>query len=120
MMVSPLSGSNRDIELVKIETADLSLTIKGNPYHEKYESLKKHQSIASDEMMHFHVSGTSDSIMVYDAQLQKLSELTEHPLSFSRIGVISSLSFLKMIKNCLFTMSIHLFERQSALLKWVH
>lgn len=40
MMVSPLSGSNRDIELVKIETADLSLTIKGNPYHEKYESLK--------------------------------------------------------------------------------
>ncbi|PDZ11328.1 restriction endonuclease [Bacillus pseudomycoides] len=82
MMVSPLSGSNRDIELVKIETADLSLTIKGNPYHEKYESLKKHQSIASDEMMHFHVSGTSDSIMVYDAQLQKLSELTEHPPIF--------------------------------------
>lgn len=40
MMASPLSGSNGDIELVKIETADLSLTLKGNPYHEKYESLK--------------------------------------------------------------------------------
>lgn len=40
MMASPLSGSNSDIELVKIETADFSLTIKGNPYHEKYESLK--------------------------------------------------------------------------------
>lgn len=37
MMVSPLSGSNNEIELVKIETEELSLTIKGNPYHEKYE-----------------------------------------------------------------------------------
>jgi len=82
MMASPLSGSNSDIELVKIETADFSLTIKGNPYHEKYESLKKHQSIASDEMMHFHVSGEVESILVYDARLQKLSELTEHPPIF--------------------------------------
>ncbi|MDM5187310.1 restriction endonuclease-like protein [Bacillus sp. DX4.1] len=81
-MVSPLSGSNSDIELVKIETTDLSLIIKGNPYHEKYESLKNHQSIASDEMMHFHVSGTWDSIMVYDARLQKLDEWTEHPPIF--------------------------------------
>ncbi|WP_113745328.1 restriction endonuclease-like protein [Bacillus cereus] len=81
-MASPLSGSNSDIELVKIETKDLSLTIKGNTYHEKYEGLKKHQSIVSDEMMHFHVSGTSDSVMVYDARLQKLSELTEHPPIF--------------------------------------
>ncbi|MBY0597773.1 restriction endonuclease-like protein [Bacillus bingmayongensis] len=81
-MASPLSGSNDDIELVKIETADLSLTIKGNPYHEKYESLKKHQSIASGEMMHFHVSGEVESILVYDARLQKPSELTEHPPIF--------------------------------------
>lgn len=28
MMVSPLSGSNNEIELVKIETEELSLTIK--------------------------------------------------------------------------------------------
>lgn len=82
MMASPLSGSNSDIELVKIETANLSLTIKGNPYHEKYENLKKHQSIGSDEMMHFHVSGEVESILVYDARLQKLSELAEHPPIF--------------------------------------
>lgn len=83
MMASPLSGSNSDIELVKIETADLSLTIKGNPYHEKYEGLKKHQTIASDEMMHFHVFGEVESIFVYDARLQRLSELSEQsPIFF--------------------------------------
>ncbi len=41
MMVSPLSGSNNEIELVKIETEELSLTIKGNPYHEKIREFKK-------------------------------------------------------------------------------
>lgn len=81
-MVSPLSGSNDDIELIKIETADLSLTIKGNPYHEKYEGLKEHQGIASDEMMYFHVSGETDSILVYDVRTKELVDWTEHPPIF--------------------------------------
>lgn len=82
MMASPLSGSNDDIELIKIETADLSLTIKGNPYHEKYESLKEYQGIASDEMMHFHVSGAADSILVYDVWAKELVDWAEHPPIF--------------------------------------
>ncbi|EJR75569.1 hypothetical protein IK7_05323 [Bacillus cereus VD156] len=81
-MVSPLSGSNNEIELVKIETEDLSLTIKGNPYHEKYESLKEYQAMNADEMMYFHVDGKTESVSVFDARLQRLDEWNEHPPIF--------------------------------------
>ncbi|MDG2643048.1 DUF2357 domain-containing protein, partial [Vibrio parahaemolyticus] len=82
MMVSPLSGSNNEIELVKIETEELSLTIKGNPYHEKYESLKEYYAMNADEMMYFHVDGKTESVSVFDARLQRLDEGNEHPPIF--------------------------------------
>lgn len=82
MMVSPLSGSNNEIELVKIETEELSLTIKGNPYHEKYESLKEYHAMNADEMMYFHVDGKAESVSVFDARLQRLDEWNEHPPIF--------------------------------------
>ncbi|EJQ92060.1 TPA: DUF2357 domain-containing protein [Bacillus anthracis] len=81
-MVSPLSGSNNEIELVKIETEELSLTIKGNPYHEKYESLKEYHAMNADEMMYFHVDGKTESVSVFDARLQRLDEWNEHPPIF--------------------------------------
>ncbi|MGG5793731.1 DUF2357 domain-containing protein [Bacillus nitratireducens] len=81
-MVSPLSGSNNEIELVKIETEELSLTIKGNPYHEKYESLKEYHAMNADEMMYFHVDGKAESVSVFDARLQGLDEWNEHPPIF--------------------------------------
>ncbi|MED2933063.1 restriction endonuclease-like protein [Bacillus wiedmannii] len=81
-MVSPLSGSNNEIELVKIETEELSLTIKGNPYHEKYESLKEYHAMKADEMMYFHVDGEAESVSVFDARLKRLDEWTEHPPIF--------------------------------------
>ncbi|MDA1846755.1 DUF2357 domain-containing protein [Bacillus cereus] len=81
-MVSPLSGSNNEIELVKIETEELSLTIKGNPYHEKYESLKEYYAMNADEMMYFHVDGKTESVSVFDARLQRLDEGNEHPPIF--------------------------------------
>ncbi|HDX9540472.1 MULTISPECIES: restriction endonuclease-like protein [Bacillus] len=81
-MVSPLSGSNNEIELVKIETEELSLTIKGNPYHEKYESLKEYHAMKADEMMYFHVDGKTESVSVFDARLQGLDEWNEHPPIF--------------------------------------
>lgn len=82
MMVSPLSGSNNEIELVKIETDELSLTIKGNPYHEKYESLKEYHAMNAHEMMYFHVDGKTESVSVFDARLQGLDEWNEHPPIF--------------------------------------
>ncbi|OTX88601.1 restriction endonuclease [Bacillus wiedmannii] len=82
MMVSPLSGSNNEIELVKIETEELSLTIKGNPYHEKYESLKEYHAMNADEMMYFHVDGKTESVSVFDARLNRVDEWNEHPPIF--------------------------------------
>ncbi|MGE6402986.1 DUF2357 domain-containing protein [Bacillus cereus] len=81
-MVSPLSGSNNEIELVKIETEELSLTIKGNPYHEKYESLKEYHAMNADEMMYFHVDGKAESVSVFDTRLQRLDEWNEYPPIF--------------------------------------
>ncbi|MED3124756.1 restriction endonuclease-like protein [Bacillus wiedmannii] len=81
-MVSPLSGSNNEIELVKIETEELSLTIKGNPYHEKYESLKEYHAMNADEMMYFHVDGKTESVSVFDARLNRVDEWNEHPPIF--------------------------------------
>ncbi|OOR12384.1 restriction endonuclease [Bacillus cereus] len=81
-MASPLSGSNNEIELVKIETEELSLTIKGNPYHEKYEGLKEYHAMNADEMMYFHVDGKTESVSVFDARLQRLDEWNEHPPIF--------------------------------------
>lgn len=42
-MVSPPSGFHDAVELVKIETEDFSLVIKGKPYHEAYEGFKSYQ-----------------------------------------------------------------------------
>lgn len=76
------SGSNNEVELVKIETADFSLTVKGKPFHEKYESLKEYQTISSHEMMHFHVTGETNSVLVYDVREKQLVAWSEHPPIF--------------------------------------
>lgn len=120
MMVSPLSGSNNEIELVKIETEELSLTIKGNPYHEKYESLKEYHDMKVDEMMYFHVDGKTESVSVFDARLQRLDEWNEHPPIFLKIEVISLLLFRKITGSSLFIMNIRVFENKLVLFKWGH
>ena len=67
------------------------MTIKGNPYHEKYESLKEYHDMNADEMMYFHVDGKTESVSVFDARLQGLDEWNEHPPIFLKIEVISLL-----------------------------
>ena len=37
-MATRPSGFREEVELVQIETDDLSLILKGKPYHERYES----------------------------------------------------------------------------------
>ncbi len=56
-MALHLSGSREDVEIVKIETVQCSLVIKGKPYHEKYEGLKQYQSMDFSDMMNFDVRG---------------------------------------------------------------
>src|SRR5690554_1584989 len=56
-MVSPPSGYHDTVELVKIETSDFSLVIKGKAYHEKYDSLKAYQAMHFHDTMTFIVNG---------------------------------------------------------------
>lgn len=57
-MASLRSGSGRDDrELVHIETKELTLVIKGKPYHEQYEGLKQYRRLDFHEPMEFFVSG---------------------------------------------------------------
>lgn len=56
-MVLHPSGSHDVVELVKIETADFSLLIKGKAYHERYEGLKTYRSMDFHDEMYFFCKG---------------------------------------------------------------
>ncbi|MGO4890393.1 DUF2357 domain-containing protein [Anaerobacillus sp. MEB173] len=88
-MVSPLSGSEREEhELVVIETSELSLWIKGKPYHERYESLKQYQQLDHNEMMEFYVSGQGvESVHVFDVQQGQLTQSEEYTPLFFENGI---------------------------------
>ncbi|MFD1608655.1 DUF2357 domain-containing protein [Oceanobacillus luteolus] len=78
------SGSREDIELVHVETDDLSLIIKGRPYHERYESLKQYRSMDFHDTMGFVVNGRDiEEIKVYDIDQNTLVEpSTLRPIFF--------------------------------------
>lgn len=90
-MASPLSGSDLDeVELVVVETNDLSLYIKGKPFHPRYESLKQYRghSIYRDETMSFRCEGDgSEIVKVYDVSSGELRELGAFPPIFFENGV---------------------------------
>ena len=72
-MVSLPSGSREDVELVLIETEDLSLVMKGKPYHERYEGLKQYRSMDYHDAMELSVKGQGiQSIQVYAVNEQEL------------------------------------------------
>src|SRR6476646_7582542 len=72
-MVSLPSGSREDVELVLIETEDISLVMKGKPYHERYEGLKQYRSMDFHDAMELSVRGQGiQSIQVYDVNEQGL------------------------------------------------
>lgn len=69
----PLSGSPEEVELVRVETKDLTLIIKGKPFHERYESLKQYQQMDFHDVMEFSVDGEGiEDIQVYDIDQQQL------------------------------------------------
>jgi uncharacterized protein len=83
-MASLPSGSREDVELVLVETDDLSLIIKGKPYHERYEGLKQYRSMDFHDVMKFSVKGERiNEIRLYDITQQQLLEPTElRPIFF--------------------------------------
>ncbi|MEO2075902.1 MAG: restriction endonuclease-like protein [Bacillus sp. (in: firmicutes)] len=74
-MASLPSGSREDVELVLVETDELSLILKGKPYHERYEGLKQYRSMDFHDGMKFLVHGENiQDIKVYDINVQDLVE----------------------------------------------
>src|SRR5438874_310564 len=72
-MASFPSGSREDVELVQIETDELSLILKGKPYYNRYEGLKQYRSMDYHDVMEFSVHGeTIQEIKVYDINQQQL------------------------------------------------
>ncbi|WP_306010434.1 restriction endonuclease-like protein [Bacillus sp. MMSF_3328] len=82
------SGSRDDVELVKIETEDFSLVVKGKPYHERYEGLKQYRAMDRHDVMQFSVHGDMvNQVLVYDIEAQVLQEFTQLRPIFFENGV---------------------------------
>lgn len=87
-MASLPSGSREDVELVKIETEELSLVLKGRPYHDRYEGLKQYRSMDRHDVMYFRADGNNvQDILVYDITQQQLVTPTEQRPVFFENGV---------------------------------
>lgn len=74
-MASLPSGSREDVELVKVETDELTLVLKGKPYHERYEGLRQYRSMDYHDVMEFHVKGVNiQEIKVYNINEQQMGD----------------------------------------------
>ena len=72
-MVLPPSGYHDAVELVKIETDDFSLVIKGKAYHERYEGLKAYQSMDFNDEMEFIFNGKNiQDVKVFNVEFEEL------------------------------------------------
>ena len=90
MVLRPSGSENFITELVVIETSELTLYIKGSPYHERYESLRQYRQKAegSHERMTFKCSGIRlESIDIFDVREGRLVPKNEHPPIFFENGV---------------------------------
>ncbi|USK37125.1 restriction endonuclease-like protein [Cytobacillus firmus] len=82
------SGSRNEVELVKIETYDFSLVVKGKPYHERYEGLKQYRAMDRHDVMQFSVHGDLvNQVLIYDIETQLLQESTQLRPIFFENGV---------------------------------
>ncbi len=87
-MALPLSGlAKGDVELVKIETADFSLVIKGKPYHERYIGLQQYRNLDFHDEMFFRVVGDHEEVKVFDVESLELVDLHTHRPIFFENGV---------------------------------
>ncbi|WP_394234145.1 DUF2357 domain-containing protein [Niallia oryzisoli] len=72
-MASLPSGFREDVELVKIETEEIFLFIKGKPFHERYEGLTQYRSMDFHDTMKILVNSKDvHMFQVYDINKQHL------------------------------------------------
>jgi uncharacterized protein len=88
-MVSLHSGSvNREVELLHIETKEMTVVIKGKPYHEKYEGLNQYRSMDFHDPMNLDIKGDDIlSVRVFDINELDLREQYVHRPIFFENGV---------------------------------
>ncbi|PWW32296.1 hypothetical protein DFO73_101560 [Cytobacillus oceanisediminis] len=97
------SGSRDDVELVKIETEDFSLVIKGKPYHERYEGLKQYRAMDRHDVMQFSVHGDMvNRVLIYDIETQLLQESTQLRPIFFENGVYQVIVIPKISRDLSF------------------
>lgn len=66
-MVSHLSGSPKERELVVIETSDITCVIKGVISHPQYNKLREQMSFKVEDAMHFESSGRDvQEVQIFD------------------------------------------------------
>ncbi|MCS0653427.1 restriction endonuclease-like protein [Cytobacillus firmus] len=82
------SGSRNEVELVKIETDDFSVVVKGKPFHERYEGLKQYRAMDMHDVMQFSVHGDQvNQVLIYDIETQLLQVSTQLRPIFFENGV---------------------------------
>lgn len=97
------SGSRDDVELIKIETEDFSLVMKGKPYHERYEGLNQYRSMDRHDVMQFSVHGDKvNRVLIYDIETQLLQESTQLRPIFFENGVYQVIVFPKTSRDLSF------------------
>ncbi|MCM3570164.1 restriction endonuclease-like protein [Neobacillus mesonae] len=84
----PSGSAVEDVELVVIETSELSLYIKGKPFHERYESLKAYRKMKNEDWMKFYYQGIGvESALIYDVNIGILAPYQKHRPIFFENGV---------------------------------
>lgn len=97
------SGSREDVELVKIETEQLSLIIKGKPYHERYEGLKQYRRMDFHDVMEFSAHGEDvREILVFDIEKQQLVQSSKLRPIFFENGIYQVIVIPKTEKELTF------------------
>ncbi|WP_339226032.1 restriction endonuclease-like protein [Oceanobacillus sp. FSL K6-2867] len=88
-MASLHSGSVKtDVELLYIETDDMTVVIKGKPYHEKFEGLAQYRNLDLHDSMRLMVHGECvQSVQVFDINNNQLQEKYSHRPIFFENGV---------------------------------
>ncbi|MGN7300556.1 DUF2357 domain-containing protein [Ferdinandcohnia sp. SAFN-114] len=83
-MASLPSGSRNDIVLVKVDTKEFYLVIKGKPFHYQYEGLIQYRKMHIHDLMEFSYSGDNvNSVLIYDVNLEKLTNnINVRPIFF--------------------------------------
>jgi len=80
-MVSRLSGSPKEKELVVIKTAELTCIIKGSAAHPQYNKLREHMSFKVEDAMQFNCRAENlEEVQVYNVLTGQQENFSDQPL----------------------------------------